>query len=115
MLRAEVGTTTYYVELIVGVRRDNNDLESIIDPLMDAFEGLTGVSDVDLGVDFGERTLTISMYVDADTEGGAINDAIAAARTAIHQTGGHTPGWENSMPEANDFFSSVKRADLVDC
>ncbi|MCD2158161.1 hypothetical protein LQL77_31230 [Rhodococcus cerastii] len=70
---------------------------------MDVFEGLAGIHDVDLAIGLGERTLTISMYVDADTEGDAINAAIAAARTAIRAIG---------IPEPGSFHTFVKRADL---
>ncbi|MCD2153496.1 hypothetical protein LQL77_07200 [Rhodococcus cerastii] len=95
--------SNYYVELTVTMQSEAGDLEAVVDPLMDAFEGLVGVRDVDLAIDLGERTLTISMYVGADAKGGAINAANAAARTAIRAIG---------IPEPDSFHTFVKRADL---
>ncbi|MCD2158128.1 hypothetical protein LQL77_31030 [Rhodococcus cerastii] len=95
--------SNYYVELTVTMQPEAGDPEAVIDPLMDAFDAVDGVRDVDLAIDLGERTLTISMYVGADAEGGAINAAIAAARTAIRAIG---------IPEPGSFHTFVKRADL---
>lgn len=112
----------YYVELTTVVQptdafKSIDDVEErIVDPLLEAFEGVEGPEDVDLGFDLAIGQLTISMFIEANTQAEALAVATAAARTAIHATGGHTPGWDGrgDLPE-DAFQSSVRPADLIDC
>ena len=83
---------------------------------MDAFEGLTGVSDVDLGVDFGERTHHHLDVCRRRHRGWCDQRRLSPQRGPPSIKPEATPqAGKTSMPEADDFFSSVKRADLVDC
>ncbi|UPK62465.1 hypothetical protein MYP14_16920 [Rhodococcus pyridinivorans] len=117
-----VTSRQYFVELALGVHpappfKSLDDVEErIIDPLLDAFEGVEGPEDVDLGFDLSTGTLSISMVVEADSQAHALEDAVAAARTAIHATGGHTPEWDEIADLSEDHFAStVRPAELVDC
>lgn len=91
---------TYYVELTVKMRHETGNLEAVIDPLMEAFYTVDGIRDADLGLDLHERTLTVSMYLDVNTEGSAINHAITATRTTFQAV---------RLPEPDEFHSTVKR------
>lgn len=110
MVQVEDGTTVYYVELVCGVRHEG-DLGDVVDPLMDAFDELSGVNDVDVATNNERSELTVFLYVSAKSQPEALEIAQTATRTAVHATGGWTPDWDDGIdPEPR---STVQRADLV--
>lgn len=111
-------TRSYYVELSFLVRDDGNpaDLATHIDPLLEAFEQVDGLSDVDLGADLERSAMQICMHLPASTGEEALAVALVAARTAIHAAGHGTPGWEGSFGrvlETGQYASMVRPADLI--
>ncbi|OZD79257.1 hypothetical protein CH273_13520 [Rhodococcus sp. 05-339-2] len=112
MVQVEDSTTVYYVELVCGVRHEG-DLGDVVDPLMDAFEELSGVNDVDVATDNERSELTVFLYVPAKSQPEALEIAQAATRTAVHATGGWTPDWDESEGIDPEPRSTVQRADLV--
>jgi len=109
----------YYVELSFVMRDGDHpaDLEPVIEPvievLMGAFEGVTGISDVDLGFELATARLDISIYLRASSDGKALDQAATAARTALHAAGHATPGWEAAFKRMIETgqYQSVVRAD----
>lgn len=101
---------TYRVELASHVLGEN-DLEESMDEVLDGFEGVHGVADVDVAVHVPERLMTVSMYVDAESRPDAIRAAENAFRTAIHASGGATPAWEEQVDQ--DLSTTVSRSDLA--
>lgn len=88
--------TRYYLEitcLVRGVSRD--EAEKLFDALADAVYDLSDVIDADLGANLADARFDFSMAVDAETEVEALQQGLAAVRTAVHATGGSTPGWED--------------------
>ncbi len=75
-------------------------LEAATDALMAALADLEEadprVNDVDLGGNYLTGHADVRMLIDADNEGEAALYAFTTLRTAIHATGGLTPGWENA-------------------
>ncbi len=118
MLEQEAMNRNYYVELSFEVRDGDApaDLELMVDPLMDAFEDVSGLTDVDLGVDLLASALDICIHLDGPDEVAALGAAVAAARTAIHAAGHSTPGWESSfksMVDSGQYQSLIRPAGLA--
>jgi hypothetical protein len=67
--------------------------EQVMEHLVDL-----GVDDPGVGLDTRARRVTISATAEGADVGQALNEAVAAIRTAIHAVGGATPGWPTDLP-----------------
>ncbi len=88
--------TRYYLEITCrahGISRDR--AEEIFDELAEAVYDLADVIDADLGANLEECLLDFTMAIDAEDEVSALRQGLTAVRTAIHASGGSTPGWED--------------------
>lgn len=86
----------YVVELEVAVDEtfDRNEFDALFDSLADQVVELRNGIDGDVSANTKERIITIHLTLTDDTDEGAFTRGLAAARAAIHATGGSTPGWE---------------------
>lgn len=85
----------YYLEITCQLQNGSRDeMEELFEPLADALYDLTNVIDADLGANLDRGQFDFTMAVDADDEVAALQAGIAAVRSAVHATGGGTPGWE---------------------
>lgn len=93
--------------LSVRVSRDfrldgSQNLDAVIDILMEELLRLESVSilDSEITAELASWLLRISLIAKAETFDEAVSLGDAAIRTAIHASGGQTPGWENTIFEA---------------
>ena len=88
--------TTYSLRLeCEATDADDQTIRSDVDAVADAFFDDEDVFDQDLAVDIASKTLTFSLNVDASSEVHALEAGIGAVRSALHASGGGTPGWED--------------------
>ena len=77
---------------------DRDTVDAATSALMDALIDLENsdnhLSDADLTVNLASGVVEVQMVIEAEDLGDAANYAHCVLRTAIHATGGHTPGWE---------------------
>lgn len=109
----------YYVELKFDVHhevadRTPVDLESIVDMLMDALEDVEGLTDVDLEANLEDSTIVFCVSLTAVSQPEAHRLAVLGIRTAVHASGGRTPGWEKefeSLFEREQYQGTVYSAE----
>ena len=88
----------YEMELSVFVRGGlpEEAFVQAFDAVADALYNCDGVEDADLAGDSKTATLTFTMNVlDVDGPEEALSIALGVVRTALHTSGGSTPGWED--------------------
>ncbi|MGP4056630.1 hypothetical protein ACTWP6_17700 [Mycobacterium sp. 4D054] len=99
---------SYYIEFRFGMgpQEDRVGFESHLDDVADAFADIPDV-DGDVGADLDAGRVDVCVTVNAESRADAIAKALAAARTAIHTAGGHTPGWDGMLGKLldNDEFA----------
>ncbi len=85
----------YQVELTVvfSAPLDVDQLDELTDQVLDKLYELENVIDPDLGGSMTSRVFTFSFGVEEATLAAAQDHAHSALRTAVHATGGFTPGW----------------------
>jgi len=83
----------YSVALGVHVSGELDDLEEYLDAVLDEFDGLNGVTDVDYVATLITGEVEFTGYVSASNPTEAHVLFLAAVRTAVHAAGGSTPGW----------------------
>lgn len=105
-------TTRFYVEVHYRVNdADRETLDLHADKMLDVLEDVDGLIDPDVGLNFKKRTVDVTAMVDADNEGDALNLAVTGVRSAVHQVGDATPGWERTAEELSGY---VRLPDMVD-
>lgn len=97
--------TRHYIEVIVQMHLTRERMEQLTETLVDAVFELSGVIDPDLAVDYRELQFEFNMAVDAEDSPDALRTALSAVRTALHQVGEPTPGWD-------DLFRIIKETIL---
>lgn len=79
---------------------DAEALPTRIDPLMEALLGLEAaddaIEDPDLAADLETGCVDVQMIVEAADPAVAMVKALATLRSAIHEIGDATPGWETT-------------------
>jgi hypothetical protein len=81
--------------------------------LVAALSDLEDVDEAIKGVDVSGKDdrLDVQLWIEADNLEAALTHAVAALRTALHASGGATPGWETG---ALHVTSKDKAAELAD-
>lgn len=79
----------------------------VMDALSELEDCDSRLSDADMSVHLREHEAIFSVDVEAETIDEAVAIGKSALRSAIHDAGGHTPGWEQHWsvdlgPESND-------------
>ena len=69
-------------------------LDTLLDALAEATADIQDGIDGDVSLNFALRTMTIHLSLDDESDEKAFARGLAAARTAVHASGGPTPGWE---------------------
>lgn len=69
------------------------DIGDHVDSVADALFEMPDVFDVSMDMNKGERLVEFGVSAEGDTEGQAVDLALACIRTAIHTAGGNTPDW----------------------
>jgi hypothetical protein len=89
---------SYYIEMRfeMGPQAPGSSLENHLDEVAEALAEIPGV-DGDIGVDLESGRVDVCITVIAQSRPEAIARAVAAARTAVHSAGGHTPDWEGML------------------
>lgn len=72
-------------------------LTALTDALLDITENDPSTMDPDLAASIGGNAVDIQMVVRADDPAAAGTKALCTIRSAIHATGGATPGWETAQ------------------
>jgi hypothetical protein len=110
-LRSRVHTGTGAVDVEV--------LETHLEELMDVLMDEPGAIDPDLTATLTTGQVIISMAIDAESDGEALERALVIARSAVHKTGGFTPKWtqapEGQVGFDEGFDASVRLADFSAC
>lgn len=114
----------YWIDLRSRVRTGADDvdvdvLEAHLEELMDVLMDEPGAIDPDLTATLTTGQVVISMGIDAESDGQALERALVVARSAVHKTGGFTPSWGQASNDHvgfdEGFDASVRPADLSTC
>ncbi|WP_105033479.1 hypothetical protein [Cryobacterium aureum] len=90
--------TSFHLELSAqAVDMSPDAFESAFDAIADALYDCKGIDNADLAGDLSTQIAIFSMDVDAEDEVTALTIGLGAARTALHASGGATPGWEDNF------------------
>jgi hypothetical protein len=101
----------YYIEVrYISPDTDHDDLDQHGDEMMTALQVEPNLVDPDVGVDFERHTVDVCAVVAADGPPAALRLALVAVRSAVHQVGGSTPGWESAAEHA---VSSIRPSERV--
>ena len=102
----------YTTELQIHVATDNTDeaFDRHTDEVLDALIDLDGVVDPDMTVNLARKEVLISITFEAKDAGEATMLAFSSVRSAIHEVGGWTPGWEDAISAA--IASSAPTSDV---
>lgn len=73
------------------------DFDGVTDALYEALLDMDDVIDPDLAATLTTGTIDVQMVVEAEDDLDAAAKAACLLRTAIHQLGGYTPGWEKAI------------------
>lgn len=87
---------------------DRDLFEEHVEAVLIELDGLKGITDADLSVDYTEPRVTFAMSVNAEDEADVVGQVGTAMRTAIHAAGGKTSGWEKMIAE----MSQTKRYEI---
>ena len=71
--------------------------DQLADALYELDAADPALADIDVTASLAEGDFFVAMTVDADDLAAAIHKAIAAFRTAMHEVGYGTPGWERPV------------------
>lgn len=85
------------LRLTVSGNADDDEFDRHTDEVLDALYDCEGVIDPDITVAIAERKVLFVVTTEASDSGAAGNAAFGAIRTAIHESGGATPGWESAL------------------
>lgn len=92
----------YAIKAALAVRGDFDDLGDVVEKIADELANLQDCNerllDFAFGSDSTDSTVEFELTVEADNVDETINVGGSWLRTAIHATGGSTPGWEDSGP-----------------
>ncbi len=85
----------FHMELSAqGLNMTAETFDAHFDSIADALYSCDGISNQDLAGDSSTQIATFAMDVDAEDEIAAFTVGMGAVRTALHVSGGSTPGWE---------------------
>ncbi|WP_019807162.1 hypothetical protein [Saccharomonospora halophila] len=109
-------TARYWIELGCHVETGTGDLEHHFLSVMDALLDEPGAVDPDVCAELTTGDIRVSLGVDAQTDAGALEQALLITRSAIHKAGGFTPEWEKTAESkffvADGFDARVRPAPL---
>lgn len=103
---------SYYVELrYIASHADRGELDQHSDAMMAALLVEPNLIDPDLGVDFGTGAVDVSAGVRAEDEPSALRMGLVAIRSAAHNAGSATPGWDAVLSRVS---GRVRPAEMAD-
>ncbi|MFC0864114.1 hypothetical protein ACFHYQ_17610 [Sphaerimonospora cavernae] len=92
----------YAMKAALSVRGDFDDLGDVVDEIADELASLQDCNGKLLDFAYGSDATDNAVQFELTVEAGSVDETIETAgswlRTAIHATGGYTPGWEDSGP-----------------
>lgn len=95
-------------------------LEEHVDTVASALFEMDDVFDVSMGMDSSEGIVEFDVSAEGDSEGQAVDLALACIRTAIHAAGGHTHDWptgDDALPglgfESKGEWTRLPKTELV--
>ena len=112
MLEGGPDMNSYYVELQYVVRGESREmLDAHVDSMMAALLVEPGLVDPDIGVNFETGVVDVCVNISAIDQPAALREALVAIRSAAHNMGAATRGWDAALPQVS---SRVRPAEMVD-
>ena len=100
---------TFYVEIYCKTDRTADALEAQLGPVMDALQSEPGDADIDLGTtNLAGGSIEFCVHLPAETVVGAVSQALATVRSALHGLGHRTPGWEGVLATLDQETATVR-------
>ncbi|WP_182879889.1 hypothetical protein [Microbispora sp. H10949] len=104
----------YAMKASLSVRGDIDDLGEIVDAIADELADLQDCDDKLLDFAYGSdatgNTVQFELTVECDSVDETVTIGGSWLRTAIHATGGYTPGWEDSGPRQHAIVYEIDEA-----
>jgi len=98
--------TNFYIEFTAhAVGQTPEQFDVTLDDIAERLLECHGAIDADLAGDSAKQDITFCLTVDASSLDDAAAKVFAIARTALHASGGSTPGWESigyAIPSQDD-------------
>ena len=100
-----------------GLNMSPAKFDECFDMIADALYDCAGIENADLSGDSSTQIATFSMDIEAKDEIEAFGIGLTAVRTALHVSGGSTPGWEKHfslLRQSMETEAGAQARDLID-
>lgn len=101
--------TRYYLEVRYRVT-PVDAVDEHTDAMMDALLVESNLIDADVGADLRHGWADVCTVVEGEDEASALHTALVAIRSAAHNAGAETPGWEADLDK---ILATVRHAELA--